>query len=70
MISAIDTAIYEITVKKAESWEIGDTRYTALDLDHLRRLRNEYLQEKASTDATASNNAPFGITGLSAGSGK
>ena len=70
MITTIDTAISAIVTKKAESWEIDGVQYTALDLAKLRQLRDFYSQIAATETATANSAAPFGITNLSAGSGK
>lgn len=70
MVATIDTAISAIVTKKAESWTIDGVEYTALDLSRLRQLRAFYAEIVGTEEATANSSAPFGISGLSAGSGK
>lgn len=70
MLTTIDTAISAIVTKKAASWTIDGVTYTALDIDKLQQLRSFYAEIVGTETATANSSAPFGITGLSAGSGK
>ena len=70
MVTAIDTAILAITQKKAASWTIDGVTYTAIDVDKLQGLRAYYDNLAGQDNATSNSTAPFGITGLKAGSGK
>jgi len=70
MVTTIDTAISAIVTKKTDSYEIDGVKYTALNIDKLRQLREYYAGIVGSEDAIANSTAPFGITGLKAGSGK
>lgn len=70
MVTKIDTAIENIITGEVDTVTIEGESYNNLDLDKLRRMRDHYASIGGVDDAITAGSAPFGITGLSAGSGK
>ncbi len=70
IVAAIDTAVLELTSKKISSFEIDGVKYTYAQIDDLLEARKRYEGIVGTENAIANSTAPFGITGLKAGSAK
>ena len=63
IVDAIDEAIFAIVVQKAQEKRVTiggqEQIFTALDLDTLRRLRDQYKSEIADENGSTFTNAEF-----------